>query len=429
MGTAESHLLSLRSHKNNLQTVNTRQHCTYDVKDKIFQEWCLVHTCSLKQWCKYGHSLLFAFDSFVDSRYLHNHLSGEYLLQNIELYCTHGCHFTIEHIQNNRRGSEWKRFQYPSHRRDVRIRQFDSLRTPTVSIIGYQRRVVVLQVVYKKTKELHFLAVELSSGKHLSLYRDIYINEPCIFEAYISPDETCYLLRPNFYFAHQRSTDPYSTFTITRDIRLLDITQWESKLVSFIEDISLMWYSIAFDSSRGHSLVALGNYSGGRAEDRVALYNLLEIRTLCVSEALQSPTALLSHHMTYNPQGTILASLSIRLISLELDKMYPTRVTFYSARNLDILHVIDLDGVSMTHMQTSLTPRFSRTGTYVVLARKQLTSGTLTMSVYQMPRDEISLSHLCRLCILSFVSEDHIPALPLPTKLQNYLLFLPDSVI
>ena len=426
MGGEESHMVRVRSTKQDSQKHDKFcHHHRIRGMTETSLEWSLVHTCSLKEWCKYGHSTTFAFDSFIDSRYLHSHSSGEYFLQNLQLYCTHGCHFTIERMQNNRKGSEWKKF--PHQRRETRIRQFEALRTPNVSIIGYHRRIVILEVVYKKTKELHFLVVELSTGKHLSLYRDIYINEPCIYEAYISPDESHYLLRPNFYFAHQRSTDPYTTFTITRDIRLFDITQWDSKLVDFIEDISVMWYSIAFDPSRGHSLIALGNYSVGRAEDVVALYDLNAMRVVCVSDSLPSPTALLSHHMVYNPQGTMLVSLSIRLISLELDKMYPTRATFYNARNLEVFHVIELDGVSMTHMQTSLTPRFSRTGNYVVLARKQLaTSGTLTMSVYQMPRDEISLSHLCRICILSFVSEQNICALPLPSKLQSYLLFQPE---
>lgn len=378
--------------------------------------WEEVHACSLQDW-SLGHSGIFGFDHNIDYCIPQLKNNSEVFLQNIQPYCTKGYQFKIEKLQRNEEnGKNGSTYKIPKIV-NKRSRYVYPVFAPTVSIIGYQRKIAILQVVYKKTKELHFIAIELGTGEQLSVYRDIYINEPCIYEAYISPDETVYLLRPNFYFAYSRCSDPFTNFAITKDIKVITIKKPESKCIGNIEDISSLWHSVAFNPLSGSSYVALGNYTNERHGDNIALFHLQEMKVLARSPESHSN---MSHHLTYNPQGTLLVSLGIRLLSPRIDLMYPIKVIFYNPDDLSLLHIISRDSVSVNHFHASLTPLFAKTGDYMAL----IGNFGQTMSVYRMP-SEVALKHLCRLAILNMVPEDRVATLPLPKPLLDYLQFLP----
>ena len=379
-------------------------------------DWAEVLTCSLAEW-SCGQSCVFGFDHKIDYCIPQLKNSSDIFLQNIQPYCTRGYQFKIEKLQKKKEElGKQNNYKLPKIV-NKRSRYVYPLFAPTVSIIGYQRKVAILQVVYKKTKELHFIAIELSTGKHMSIYRDIYISEPCIYEAYLSPDETCYLLRPNFYFAYSRCSDPFTNFAITKDIKAIAIAQYESQVIGIIEDISSLWHSIAFHPLSGSSRVALGNYTSEPVGDNVALYDIQERRVVVSSEESHSS---MSHHLVYNPAGTLLVSLGIRMMSPRVDLMYPIKVLFYNPCDLSVLHVISRSSINVNHFHASLTPLFSKTGDYMAL----IGNFGQSITVYKMPND-LPLKHLCRLAILNLVVDDDVPRLPLPKKLHDYLLFLP----
>ncbi|ELU17508.1 hypothetical protein CAPTEDRAFT_215292 [Capitella teleta] len=366
--------------------------------------WSKVHTCTYSQWLR-GHSNVFGFD--------HKHLKNEKdsVLHNIQPYCTRGYQFSIEKLEEqatNRglqaavelRGTPC----YPAH-------------APSVSIIGYQRHIAILQVLYKKTKEVHFIAIDLKSGQHLSVYKDIYINGPCIYEAYLSPDESLYLLRPNFFFAYSRCSDPFTTFAITKDIQVISIMDYESKVINVIEDISSLWLSVAFHPLSGHSMVALGNYTVDENTHQVSLFDLDKMKVAVCSEPYPS---VVCHHLTFNPTGTLLVSYGVRLVWPRVDLILPDTVFFFSPDDFTLLKVINTGSVSVNHLQASLSPLFSKTGEFMALTGPQ---GDV-ISIYKMPA-ETSLRHLCRLKILHHFPDDVIPQLPLPQKLKNFILCLP----
>ncbi len=403
----------------------------HDEKNKVILEakrlrhadWAEVLTSSLAEWCN-GHSCHFGFDHKIDYCIPQLKNSSDIFLQNIQPYCTRGYQFKIEKLQKaeeihvgkrgrHRHGTNYK-LPKLVHKRS---RYVYPLFAPTVSIIGYQRKIAVLQVVYKKTKEVHFIAIELSTGKHLSVYKDIYISEPCIYEAYISPDESCYLIRPNFYFAYSRCSDPFTNFAITKDIKVLSIRTFESKVLNIIEDISALWHSIAFHPLSGCSRVALGNYTMEASGDIIAQFDIKEMKPVVQTTEVHSS---MSHHLTYNPQGTLLVSLGIRMMSPRVDLMYPVKVLFFNSDDLTLVHVISRSSVSVNHFHASLTPLFSKTGDYMAL----IGNFGQTITMYKMPLD-ISLKHLCQQAILKMVPEENIPQLPLPKRLKDYLLFLP----
>ena len=386
----------------------------------IQDPWAEVHHCDLSEWSR-GHSVVFGFDHKIDYCVPHLRNNNDVFLQNIQPYCTRGYQFKIEKLEKRERTINRNHGSYRIPEIVTkRSRYMYPIYAPSVSIIGYQRNIAILQVVYKKTKELHFIAIELRSGKHLSVYKDIYISEPGIYEAYLSPDETCYLLRPNFFFAYARCSDPFAAFAITKDIKVISIKTYESKVINIIEDISDLWHSIAFDPRVGHSVIALGNYATDCMENmdhQLALFNIDEMRVLAQSEEYHST---LSHHMVYNPQGTLLVSLGIRLLWPRVDMMYPVKALFFNPNDLTILQVVARDSVSVNHFHASLTPLFSKTGQYMAL----IGSHGHSISVFKMPQD-VSLKHMCRLNILDLVSDDKLTELPLPRKLINYLLFQP----
>ena len=403
-------------HKN-----DSKEQVAVEAKQGAHIDWAEVMTCSLSEWSN-GHSCIFGFDHKIDYCIPQLKNQSDIFLQNIQPYCTRGYQFKIEKLQkgepqpDTRRPSGHRNYKIPKlvHKRS---RYVYPLFAPTVSIIGYQRKNAILQVVYKKTKELHFIAIELSTGKHLSVYKDIYISEPCIYEAYLSPDETCYLLRPNFYFAYSRCSDPFTNFAITKDIKVIAIDSFDSTVVSVIEDISNLWHSIAFHPLSGSSRVALGNYTTESAGDNVALYDLKDMRVVVKCPESQSS---MSHHLVYNPQGTLLVSLGIRMMSPRVDLMYPVKVVFYHPCDLTVLRVVSRNSISVNHFHASLTPLFSKTGDYMAL----IGNFGQTITVYKMPT-EMNLKHMCRLAILKLVADDDVPSLPLPKRLQNFLLFLP----
>ena len=379
-------------------------------------DWGEVLTCSLAEWSS-GQSTVFGFDHKIDYCIPQLKNSSDIFLQNIQPYCTRGYQFKIEKLQKKKEEiSKHNNYKLPKIV-TKRSRYVYPLFAPTVSIIGYQRQIAILQVVYKKTKELHFIAIELSTGKHLSVYRDIYISEPCIYEAYLSPDESCYLLRPNFYFGYSRCSDPFTNFAITKDIKAISIKQYESQVMCIIEDISSLWHSIAFHPLCGASKIALGNYTTQPIGDNVALFDLHQEKVIKCSEDSHSS---MSHHLVYNPAGTLLVSLGIRMMSPRVDLMYPIKVLFYNPCDLTVLHIISRSSINVNHFHASLTPLFSKTGDYMAL----IGNFGQSITVYKMPLDR-SLKHLCRLAILQLVDDDHVPHLPLPKRLQDYLLFLP----
>ena len=385
-------------------------------KDLIRTEWAEVHTCGLAEWTS-GSSCVFGFDHKIDYCIPQLKNNSEVFLQNIQPYCTRGYQFKIEKLQKpDANGRDFSPYKIPKIV-NKRSRYVYPMFAPTVSIIGYQRHVAILQVVYKKTKELHFIAIELSSGRHLSVYRDIYISEPCIYEAYLSPNEQFYLLRPNFYFAYSRCSDPFTNFAITKDIKLISIKQYESRVKAVIEDISNLWHSIAFYPLSGCRFVALGNYTTEPMGDNMALFDLVDMKVTVQSK--ESYTNM-SHHLVYNPQGTLLVSLGIRLMSPRVDLMYPVKVLFYDPNELTLLHCISRHSISVNHFHASLSPLFSKTGDYMAL----MGNFGQTISAYRMPV-ESSLKHLCRLRILETMSEETIENLPFPNKLKDYLLFQP----
>lgn len=393
-----------------------RREVALSARSAKYSDWGEVLTCSLAEWSR-GQSAVFGFDHKIDYCIPQLKNNSDIFLQNIQPYCTRGYQFKIEKLQKKKEEiNKHNNYKLPKIV-NRRSRYVYPLFAPTVSIIGYQRQIAVLQVVYKKTKELHFIAIELSTGKHLSVYRDIYISEPCIYEAYLCPDETCYLLRPNFYFAYSRCSDPFTNFAITKDIKAISIKQYESQVICIIEDISSLWHSIAFDPLCGSSRIALGNYTNQPIGDNVAVYDLHQQKVIKCSEDSHSS---MSHHLVYNPAGTLLVSLGIRMMSPRVDLMYPIKVLFYNPCDLTVLHIISRSSINVNHFHASLTPLFSKTGDYMAL----IGNFGQSITVYKMPLD-LTLKHLCRIAILNLVDEEEVPLLPLPKRLQDHLLFLP----
>ena len=391
------------------------------VKVVAHVDWAELMTCTLSEWSN-GQSCVYGFDHKIDYCIPQLKSQSDVFLQNIQPYCTRGYQFKIEKLQkgepqpDTRRPSGHRNYKIPKlvHKRS---RYVYPLFAPTVSIIGYQRKKAILQVVYKKTKEVHFIAIDLNTGKHLSVYKDIYISEPCIYEAYLSPDETCYLLRPNFYFAYSRCSDPFSNFAITKDIKIITLDEYDSRTINVIEDISCLWHSIAFHPLYGNSRVALGNHTTESSGDNVSLFDLKEMR---IVQKCDESFSSMSHHLVFNPQGTLLVSLGIRMMSPRVDLMYPVKVLFYDPVDLTLLHAISRNSISVNHFHASLTPLFSKTGNYMAL----IGNFGQTITAYKMPK-EMSLKHMCRLAIQKNVLDEDVQSLPLPKRLKDYVLFLP----
>jgi hypothetical protein len=376
-------------------------------KERQHQTWSKAYTCTFSQFLR-GHAAVFSFDHTLINRN-----GKDSVVQNIQPYCTRGYQFSIEKLK------EGSKKDMPSISESPGVSQCYPAHAPSVNIIGYQHNIAILQVLYKKTKEVHFIAIDLKTGEHLSVYRDIYISGPCIYEAYLSPDESLYLLRPNFFFAYSRCTDPFSTFAITKDVQVISIKEYESKVIDVIEDISSLWFSIAFHPLCRHSMLALGNYTADETTHQVVLFDLERMKVVVSSEVYPS---VVCHHLTFNPMGSLLVSYGVRLLWPRVDLIIPDKVLFFSPDDLSLLRVIVTGSVSVNHLQASLSPLFSKTGEFMALTGPH---GD-TISVYKMPVEH-SLKHLCRLTILQHYPDRIIPHLPLPQKLKNFILCLPQT--
>lgn len=375
---------------------------------RTHNDWSEVYSCTLSEWAR-GHSDVFGFDRKIDYCVpFHSGILTDMNTFNMQAYCTKGYQFRIESISNELRMKEEKEsYNLPPVVPRRSSRYTCPLLVPAVTVAGCGRDIALLQVVHKKTKELHFIPLHMASRRALSVLKDIYLSEACMHEAYISPDENFYLLRPNFYWAFSRCADPFTSFAVTKDIKLVSV--YSGEVLQTIEDTAPLWHSIAFDPSSGHSKIAIGNTENG-----VSLWSVTEKRW--IAKSTSSPTGV-SHHLAYSPNAAVLASLGVRAPRRHL--VQPIHVVLYSGVDLTVLHIVQAAIGATSHQHAALLPLFSSVGDYVALL-----GPALTVSVLKLPKD-VSLKHLCRLAVRKFVREEEICKLRLPNALKLFLLFLP----
>lgn len=399
-------------------------------------DWTQVYTCDICSWVG-GICSMFHFDpdvNFCLQSKPRNRVKQVYI-RNMQPHSTQGYQFLIQPDGDERhtRGFLFKRT--PSARKRIMKYRKQSrgrllikkltahgeyvlpFRVPEWYVIGFRDNTAVVQFTDMGTGDIQFLVVDVATGRVQSTFKDSFTRHPCLYEAYISPDASLYLLRPNLLYAVRGFEDPFSELCLTKDIRVISIGTGVSHVTHLIKDIhqSEYWYSIAFDPRYKSSRIAFGNYTSQRFRDCIAMYDL---KTKSVLHQTKDRVHG-SHHIAFSPGGAVLASLTNVLLTLRLDLISPMEVYLYNPDSLEVLHCV-VRNVFMNNFYAGITPIFSFTGQYMALTGHYGAS----ISVYKLPLDQ-SLQNQCRILLRKVVPPEGITSLPLPNRLINYLQFGP----
>lgn len=184
---------------------------------------------------------------------------------------------------------------------------------------------------------------------------------------------------------------------------------------------------VTFDPRFRWSRLAIVNYNNGRnIKDGLVLYSLEEKEVFAVSDVVLSIIYAGGYFCArYSRDGNYLI---LQKITENMLGAYCYADSYvFNSNTLKLLKHYDssLQPLS-TRCQTNYIPLFSKCGSRICM-QSQDTNGEACICIYQLPRP-ISLQEQCRISILQNIQScTAIHRLPLPSRLRNFLLFVPEQ--
>lgn len=263
--------------------------------------------------------------------------------------------------------------------------------------------------------------IDMTDGKILGTYVERCHDRPYLYECFISPDYTHFIIKPNLLFVLKSRVH-----TIDDCIKVIrkgrEASRYETSTELFRD--AALDLILTFDPRRRHTQAAIANLAK-RGQHVLCIYNL---KSRKIMQKTYGPQYQRTQNLVFSPDGDHLAALIVTYIFGA--SMHPQRFNFqgvmvYSAHKLALLHKIPSFGTSAVTSVTpaALFPVFSASGDFVAIGSG---SGACVsrVEIYKMPQ-AVSLQSMCRAKIRTHLSQKQLEDLAIPQIYKDYILFKP----